>query len=283
MQKKQPVSTQPMFHTSCSTQSQALSDIDPEILSKWAALSNTEIVEGVISRGIKLVQLDLIESFNGIAKYQSILCLAFKFTEKGKHRRNHYHNVHHCYAVAKQCNSYLRSSNELTLSKEEELALYLAALFHDYNHSGKSLAKIEDKENINNAIIGLLTFQLELTKLKFGISDEIDVDYIIGQATSAIKSTMVKLVDGKVVFGKKPNTNIKAVLRDSDVTMMLDPFGRLLMPGLAKEFGMPYDENFKLSSINFQKKVKLYTDAACKTREEQMPYLEKTWAITVGL
>jgi hypothetical protein len=234
----------------------------------------------IIAKGIKVVQVDLIEAFDGLSRYKNMLCLAFEFTEKGTHGKNHYHSPHHCYAVAKQCNAYLRHPSGLSLTKKEEFALYLAALFHDYNHSGKPLSKVSDKSNITNAIIGLLTFQLKLVKLGYDSSDYPDVDEIIELAIGAIKSTMVKLVDGKIVFGPKPNNNIKAILRDSDVTMQLDPFGRLLIPGLAKEIGMPFDINFKLSSIIFQKKVKLYTEAARQTRASELPYLEKVWAVT---
>jgi hypothetical protein len=220
---------------------------------------------------IEQIKKQLLGVFNEIPKYQDILNLAFEFTEKGSHKNNHYHNPKHCYVVAKLCKKYMDHQSSLTLLYEQKLAIFLAALFHDYKHSGKSLAKVVDRENINKAIIGILTFQLKLMKAKLadGLDDMFDL------AVKAIRSTTVRLVNGKVVFSPNPKDFIIFLIRDADVTMALDSVGKTLMPGLAKEIGISYDLEFECSNIEFQKNVKLYTTAAIYYRERYLSQLEE--------
>lgn len=218
---------------------------------------------------IGFIKEQLLGVFNEIPKYQDILKLAFEFTEKGTHKNNPYHNPKHCYVVARLCITYMFHESSADLTYEQRLAIFLAALFHDYNHSGKSISKVEDKENINKAIIGILTFQLKLIKSKLASN----LDDVFDLAINAIKSTIVKLVDGKVVFRPKPEDYSIFFLRDADVTMAVIPFGRSLIPGLAKELGIPYDLEFECSNIVFQKNVKLYTKAAVFYRDRYLSQL----------
>jgi hypothetical protein len=224
---------------------------------------------------VESIKENTLLHFGETGNYSNIIFYAFQFTEQGNHTKNPYHNERHCYAVLELSLKYLTMANVPAANFYEELALCLAALFHDYNHSGSPLSVVEDKINIKAAIAGLRVFKDSLKEDR--VSKACTFHLMFDLAEEAIKCTRVKVVNGIITFPKKPETLIQEILRDSDVTMPLSELGRTLNKGLAKEMGKPYNKTFRKSSIAFLNNVRLYTDVACDLRDEQLDFLEAEW------
>lgn len=242
---------------------------------------------------IKKIKEELLSHFpTDVTWYQDILKLAFNFTEKGNHKNNLYHNPYHCYIVANQSLIYLKNSKGSFYDFHDEspndvwffrhiLSLILAALFHDYDHSGKPLSVVEDRININRALMGLMKFQIKVLKIrhnpKYITPDILELDMAFELAAKAIKSTLVELRHGEIIFRPQPKSFLSALLRDADLSMMLCDPGLHLIKGLATELNKNFDFDFKAHCINFIKNATLYTSYAQQLRNDKMDYLENIW------
>lgn len=209
------------------------------------------------------------------SSFEKIILDVFKYTELGTHAVNPYHNPLHCYAVFEIAFNYFKEEPIKRSGKVKAYyTLLLASLFHDYNHSGKSIKEIKDIDNINKAILGLKDFKYQLklisdSELIWAI-DDFDVKTIVKDTISLIKTTEVQLIDNRLVFPNEPENYMAKCLRDADVTMAFSSLGSYLIKGLAKEMGVPYDKQFKENQINFISSIKLYTPTAERLRQDYL-------------
>lgn len=153
-----------------------------------------------------------------------------------------YHGIDHVFMVYEKCKySVNRAEYRHTVKHINELLI--AALFHDYNHSG---GKLKDSENIKNAIIGCKAFVDELNST----SDEATVSMEI--VTDIIKAT------------EYPNnmtqlTVEQQIIQDADMGYLFENIAIVkLYSGLRDEFGTTLDE-FLQNQLKFLNSVKFHS------------------------
>lgn len=140
-----------------------------------------------------------------------------------------YHNIQHLMAVALKSNEIL--SNTITDTIQYHLLaknLFIAACFHDVDHSG---GKLTDSENIERAVTRLRQFW-QRPRTFVGM----DLESII----QAIRCT-------EYPFVKPPYSLNDMCLRDADLLMMLEPDSEYFFVGLAKEMetSFTYEDNIE--------------------------------------
>ena len=254
----------------------------------------------------------ILSFFSKESPYYTILfSKAFEFADNGPHKDNHYHNTYHHYAVAKMCVIYMthnftgvpRKAYGEPIDIVDQAAIFIAALLHDYSHSGKSIKLIPDSINIANAISGLDKLEKSLTdKMEFhGFGAAFfrqTYSQIFELAEAAIRSTEVSIDEnGKLSF-QDVTSYLTGILRDSDVTAAMNEYsikevmrqGALFSPGvyysfikaqevsrgLAMEMGVPFNEDFEDRNLEFYSSVKLHTIAAERYREVELDWIKKT-------
>lgn len=114
-----------------------------------------------------------------------------------------YHGKYHSYCMVLNC--YEGALHE-KLSPTQTRALVVAALFHDFDHSGGSLS---DEKNIELALKGLSLAQVT-ERVATPLSDQ-----ELAQAVSAIKIT-------KYPFEKQPDTILERIIRDADLMQIYE-------------------------------------------------------------
>lgn len=260
---------------------------------------------------IKKLLLSFFENSNPI--YWIMLNEAFKLADRGPHKNNPYHNAYHHYAVAKMCARYMtydftgrcRRGNSSDITKSEQIAIFLAALLHDYSHGGKPLSLVPDSLNIKSAIIGVdvfishirtLTDNDRVTPVSTYHAEEFPE--IFDLVKKAIRSTEVAMIDGLLVF-KEEESPLIAILRDADVTAVMAEYSsdevlkysniffnsnlfrwdraHMVSRGLAREINVPFDLNFQQRNIEFWESVNLLSDAAEVYREKELPWIKKNY------
>ena len=131
-----------------------------------------------------------------------------------------------------------RYKKEFNLTPNDQLNLGLAALFHDFNHSG---GKLKDDENIELALIALKEY-LDLTN----------------------KSDLYNDVKHIIIATEFPHKDIKLdilqkIIRDADTMGGITEDWMSVVKSLAKELNKTFEE-FIPSQINFLQSVKYNTD-----------------------
>lgn len=173
--------------------------------------------------------------------YDGDLIRYFKIVFTKAHNvRNPYHNLRHMLHVAWLCHSaimFYRAQEQFPISKREARNLLIAALFHDYDHTGKNG---HDDLEIERAIRGFRNHLL--------LSD---APYF-GEIAGLIRGTEFphKIpVDELTLCGK--------ILRDADLGQVLSTaWIQQTVVGLSQEWSMPPIEILKkqkpfLSQLNF--------------------------------
>jgi hypothetical protein len=103
---------------------------------------------------------DVILNREGL--YDGNLCHYFRVVEAAPNKDNSYHGLRHPYHVLFLCHlAALFYRGQLT--EREVRNLFIAALFHDYDHLGG--AARSDRENIERAVIGLRKHCLDIDRL----------------------------------------------------------------------------------------------------------------------
>ena len=170
--------------------------------------------------------------------------------EKNKSNDLPYHNLFHTQCVL--IYSYL-ISDSLKISKEEIRKILVAAIFHDFNHSG---GKLTDDLNVKEAISCLLKYSKE--------DNNTNKDII-----NIIKATQYPYVvsESDLTIGQK-------IIRDADLLQMVEPnsLNQVIRGLLIHELKVPY-EKLKETQLNFIKGVKFYTDYAKDKFESQKEFL----------
>lgn len=170
-------------------------------------------------------------------RYPELMKIIRYINENNPSNNLPYHGIDHLFVVFETAHMIYNSEFGM-LDLVNELELYVAALFHDYNHSG---GKLKDSENITNAINGLRTYVLQ-NGASFNVKE---VEYLI-RATEFPYT----VADENLTVGAK-------ILRDADMGYMIQNISIVkLFQGLRVEFGKELstfiDEQFKFyDNMNF--------------------------------
>ena len=157
-----------------------------------------------------------------------------RFVELGLQRFSPYHNNDHIYTVVYHS---VAAATADGIAHEEMRLLVVAALFHDYAHSGGAT---DDAANIQRALAGLVVAR---TKQAFTVTES-----GMQQIVDAIHSTYF---DG-TKFPNPPHA-LGKYLRDADLCMVYDPDGRVTLLKLMQEFAPA------ISVLRDLNKEKVYT------------------------
>ncbi len=160
-----------------------------------------------------------------------------------KNKSNHlpYHNLYHGLSVMR--NSYYIDILDFKSDQKYLRELLLAALFHDFNHSG---GKSSDKENVLGSIDQFLKYSKESEEANYRI-------------INIIKATQFPYV----IDDKDLNYHQK-IIRDADMLQACeDNYLQQVILGLSKEFNADL-KTFCENQIKFLNNLVLYTDAANK-------------------
>jgi hypothetical protein len=193
-------------------------------------------------------------------KDQCLLTDAQRYCRKfGQHSANSYHNTQHCESVAKVAVFYGMESG---LERNYLVTLGLAGLFHDFNHSGKSLDVLPDHENIKKALQGFQKY----SNTRFLQAEPSRV------VRRLIANTEVQKIDGRIQF-QEPSGKLDVFLRDADVSQLLFSEGREMQVGFAQEMGLPFNSVFRKKAVDFLYAVHLYTEPAQQRRVSMQDFL----------
>lgn len=167
-----------------------------------------------------------------------------------------YHNLDHCLTVVKWSG---RLAGMCQLSVDEEKALILAAIFHDFDHTAGAA---EDDINIQRAIAGLQ---------RFGEIHRVDEELL----KLAIENIQVT----QFPFIYTPQTVAQKIIRDADLLQSLEPNrAEVLIDGLRKELEVKFKRKitrgeFCENQVKFLDGLKLYTTPAQVIFDAAKPYL----------
>lgn len=172
---------------------------------------------------------------------------AFKYIlQFNKGGYNPYHSNFHLIDVFTTCMEIANTYD--TLTEKDRIELGLAALFHDFNHSGGKFSR--DSDNITLAIVGLTEF-IEWNKhdvKDLGI-DEFIIEELINVTEYPHK--------------KDAETLKQRILRDSDMIQCYNRnwFLNVITGFLMKEIGMNIKDSID-TQIKYIKNIRYYTDHA---------------------
>ena len=166
-----------------------------------------------------------------------------------------YHNTRHLIKVFDSCMEIARGYN---LSEHDLVVLGVAALFHDYNHSG---GKLTDAENVQIAIDEFNKFY-ELNKDLFDGIHYISIGHLITY-TEFPKT-------------KEPENDIQKILMDADLIQAFDiDWFLYAVKGLSMERGVTVQKAL-VDQTNFINNVSFYTRYASKLhKKEKKKYSKK--------
>jgi len=158
-----------------------------------------------------------------------------------------YHNFYHTMCMVENCEDIATS---LGLTGFEKRALVIAAIFHDFNHSG---GKLKDKENVQNAINAFLSMSLE------------------DQDVSDLVVEIIKATEYPYVIPEEEFTIYQQIIRDADLMQTFEKnYLQQNWLGLTQEMNLDMLTCLKGSEI-FWSNVKFHTEYAKKKSEEFMP------------
>ena len=164
---------------------------------------------------------------------------AKKYITKNNNSKNHYHNNKHMLDVFKNSMILLDEyKDEYELNSIDKICLGLAALFHDYNHSG---GKLKDDENI----------EIALDELKKYLSI-IDKKNLYNNIKKIIKVTEFPHKDVDLDILQK-------IIRDADTMGGIIDGWISVVKSLAKEYNKSF-KDFIPIQIKFIENAKFNTD-----------------------
>jgi len=172
-----------------------------------------------------------------------ILIKAINFINISNGSSNHlqYHSIDHLFSVFQMCFEIIHYNKVYDYDVNYKLELYIAALFHDYAHSG---GKLTDSENIINALDGVMLFHKA--------NPEFDLNIVI-QIIKATEYPYTIDENDFTLFEQK-------IIRDADMCYLFQPLSIVkLYSGLRSEFGTDYN-TFLNNQFNFLNNVKFYTE-----------------------
>lgn len=176
-----------------------------------------------------------------------------------------YHNNFHLEQV---CKYALLNSEYENISIEEQKLLAIAALFHDYNHSGSGK---NDDDNIREAVSGFLDYQYN-SKNELKSEEKLVV-------WKAIKSTRYPyLTEGTEL------PLLDKILRDADILQSLfcQNYINGVVGAIATESNMTIEVMLKVQ-IQFLENTKFLTNFATINVNKQLPRITELINITNNL
>lgn len=132
-----------------------------------------------------------------------------------------YHNAGHCCTVALNCYD---GSISHDLSHEKTRLLFIAGLYHDFNHSA---GKYSDHVNIANAIAGAVHWCKEL-------------EYFSGREMDVIADNIRATIYPAVLFTGQRNL-CQSIICDADHMQYLEPDATSFIAGIGTETGKHVD------------------------------------------
>jgi HD superfamily phosphodiesterase len=187
-----------------------------------------------------------IIKFNKLENYLKIIL------KENKSNNLPYHNLYHTLCVVD--NVHAISTNEELSSKEIRLVM-LAALFHDFNHSG---GKLSDSENVKNAIEAFKTFSVESEK---------DNNFVV---------EIIKATEYPYVIKDDELSLYQKIIRDADLMQTFEKnYLQQNVIGLMEELKVDSLDKMLEGSLNFWKNCKFHTDFAKEMSMTYMPSIEK--------
>lgn len=146
---------------------------------------------------------------------------------------NYYHNNIHMFETFKMCNDIINSLSDDELNNINELAIYLAALFHDYGHFGRM--GIDDTLNIDRAKSNFIVFSRQHIELR----------------NTELVDEVIRLIE----CTKYPNDITEydlsmSIISDSDMNVVLSDNMLHIYQNLKKEFNLS-DEEFFTNQLKF--------------------------------
>ncbi|MFW6225637.1 MAG: hypothetical protein ACOC3V_01595 [bacterium] len=182
-------------------------------------------------------------SFTDYLKKYELFSFAFKYIINNNiGAYNPYHSTFHLIDVFTKC---MEISHVYKLPEKDILELGLAALFHDFNHSG---GRLKDYENI----------ELALTAFNIFYNDNID------KFNSLNKDNIIELIKITEYPHKRKPSNVKEmILIDSDMIQCYNKnwFLNVITGFLMKEIGMDIKDAIN-NQIKYIKGVNYYTEYA---------------------
>lgn len=159
-----------------------------------------------------------------------ILTKAIKYIIQLNNSTNTYHNIDHLFNVFKYCT--ILSEQEII---KNELELYIAALFHDYNHIGKMSNDKKAKEAVTTFHSLYPQFNLEYVHY---LIDATEYPYTVNENLLTIEAK---------------------IIRDADMSYIIEDISIVkLYYGLRNEFEQPLNE-FLENQVKFYTNIKFYT------------------------
>lgn len=152
-----------------------------------------------------------------------------------------YHNTYHSETVAMFCHE---AASYAKLNDEDTRALVLAALFHDFGHSG---GRQPDAMNIERAVQACKSYGLQT-----GIDSK-----VLAVAERLIRCT-------EYPYKVAPQDELECIIRDADMMQIMDAnWGEMVLEGLYAEqhLSRPQlnQEEFVKSSLKFYQAVKMHS------------------------
>ena len=176
-----------------------------------------------------------------------LLTRAFKYIlQYNKGGYNPYHSNFHLLDVFTTCMEIANTYD--TLTEKDRIEIGIAALLHDFNHSGGKFSR--DADNITLAIVGLTEF-IEWNQLDvkaFGV-DEFVVEELINIT--------------EFPHQKEPENLKQKIIRDADMIQCYNRnwFLNVITGALMKEKGMNIKDSIEMQ-IKYIKNIQYYTDHA---------------------
>ncbi|QRE00072.1 hypothetical protein [Burkholderia phage BCSR5] len=188
-----------------------------------------------------------------------------RMMDQGVHCANPYHNVGHMMLVAFHAISAFMHGPKEQFSLRTSNNLMVAALMHDFNHSG---GVTSDERNIDSAV----TFVREY--MPRYLTNSARSDYDVETVVDLIKCTWF---DGKQ-FPVEPVTYSQKCLRDADLMMLYTPAGRQVLIGLYEEMNRKRMDCATVEQLQafvdgvytFQVTAELFTEYARDMRRFQL-------------
>ena len=188
---------------------------------------------------------------------------ALIWASNGSHKKNPYHNHRHCLGVIAYSFACMRT--ELGLSKDEDFfnpELYLAGLFHDYGHSGRTHRA--DSENIKDALKGFREFCRYSPEVK----EYVDVDEV------ANLISVTEFLGRDAGFKHEPQTLKEKCIRDADLMAISSFSGQCSLWDLSLEIKIP-PSKFAVGNLEFLKGCTYYTTKGQQVQKQLNFYHEQ--------
>jgi hypothetical protein len=180
-----------------------------------------------------------LKKFNEFLEIDNIFKQAKTYILENNLVENDYHNNEHMINVFNNTITLFNHyKDECELTQENKLCLGLAALFHDFNHSGGELT---DKENIELALVALKDFLDTINKLD--LYDDIK---------NIIITTEFPHLDIDLDILQK-------IIRDADTMGGIIEGWQSVVKNLSSEYNKPLEE-FIPTQIKFLNIIKFNTD-----------------------